>query len=391
MEEVVFEIEAVTPMFLGGADMENGVPEFRAASIKGLLRYWYRAIYPKAMSADEDRIFGSTDGRSPFRLKTDLIEPKYGEKGDLWEGTSIAYLGYGLLKIREKKTWTQRKYFHTGSKFRLSFRFPPSSPKNDKIFILRAFWALSMLGGLGSRSRRGFGSYKITSCNYSMPEVPPFTFADQHTFAKALKEFVNLIKYTTYDTKDDRNVPTHTCFSSKTSIVIQPVPYGHRLKATSGSLFMQGNMAMAALEDFALHLKNYRSAKVKAPKYIEDHDLMLHYLENGQTPESAPKRAAFGLPHNYFFSSTKMSGNVDLMDNDGKGRRGSPLFIHVQGFSDNSACGVFTFLPATLIPPTKKIRISGRGRPTVDVPPPDFSAVRHYMDDLINEGGERIL
>ncbi|MEI6315153.1 MAG: type III-B CRISPR module RAMP protein Cmr1 [Syntrophus sp. (in: bacteria)] len=199
MEEVVFEIEAVTPMFLGGADIENGVPEFRAASIKGLLRYWYRAIYPKSLPTDEVRIFGSTDGRSPFRLKTELIEPKFGEKGDSWEGTSIAYLGYGLLKIREKKTWTQRKYFHTGSKFRISFRFDTSFPQNDKIFVLRAFWALSMLGGLGSRSRRGFGSYKIISNPLSSPELPPVTFSDQHAFTKALKEFVKLIKTDNYN------------------------------------------------------------------------------------------------------------------------------------------------------------------------------------------------
>ncbi len=188
---------------------------------------------------------------------------------------------------------------------------------------------------------------------------------------------------------DNRDLPAYSCFSNKAMIAQRQVPADYHPKFKSNPNYPRGKQAMVVLEYVAEHLNNYRSAK-KSPKYMGDHDLMLNFLM-GQTPEAAPKRAAFGLPHNYFFSSTKMSGNVDLMDGESKGRRGSPLFIHIQGFSDNSACGVFTFLPATLIPPANKILISGRGRPTVKVPPPDFSAVRDYMDDLINDGGERIL
>lgn len=390
MEEVVFEIEAVTPMFLGGADIENGVPEFRAASIKGLLRYWYRAIYPKSF-ADEDRIFGSTDGRSPFRLKTEVVKPCIGEKGDdQWDRNPIAYLGYGPMQRNRdlKKTITTRKYFAPGSIFRLHFNFPARLPPQDRISILRAFWALSMLGGLGTRSRRGFGSYKIIPCHHSVPEVPPFTFSDQPAFTKALKEFVKLIKTDNYNINDNRDFPAYSCFSNKAMIACRQVPSDYHPKFKSTPQYQQGKAAMAVLEYFAYHLNNYRTAKAKTPKFIEDHDLMLNFL-NGKAPSSAPRRAAFGLPHNYRFSSNGKSGNVDWMDHDGKGRRGSPLFIHVQSFSDNSACGLFTFLPAELIPAGKKLTLSGNGQ-KVPVPPPDFTAVEQYMDSIV-KGGERIL
>ena len=33
-----------TPLFLGGADLQNGRPELRPPSIKGVLRFWWRAL-----------------------------------------------------------------------------------------------------------------------------------------------------------------------------------------------------------------------------------------------------------------------------------------------------------------------------------------------------------
>lgn len=38
-----FTLKVLTPMFMGGADPE-GAPELRAASIRGAMRFWFRAI-----------------------------------------------------------------------------------------------------------------------------------------------------------------------------------------------------------------------------------------------------------------------------------------------------------------------------------------------------------
>jgi CRISPR-associated protein Cmr1 len=41
MDSKEFEVEVVTPMFLGGAN--NLEAELRVPSIKGMLRFWWRA------------------------------------------------------------------------------------------------------------------------------------------------------------------------------------------------------------------------------------------------------------------------------------------------------------------------------------------------------------
>ncbi|MBA4369031.1 MAG: type III-B CRISPR module RAMP protein Cmr1, partial [Desulfobacterium sp.] len=43
IETKEFEVEIVTPMFLGGSDPKKA--ELRAPSVKGALRFWWRALY----------------------------------------------------------------------------------------------------------------------------------------------------------------------------------------------------------------------------------------------------------------------------------------------------------------------------------------------------------
>jgi len=70
-------LEAVTPLFLGGAD-PRGEPELRAASIRGALRFWLRALLGgvigdkdlDALRKAESAVFGSTDtGASPVVVR----------------------------------------------------------------------------------------------------------------------------------------------------------------------------------------------------------------------------------------------------------------------------------------------------------------------------------
>ena len=71
MEKIIFECESITPMFMYGADGKT--PELRPASIKGVMRFWWRAIHGDLpldkLKKQEDEIFGSTDKRSSFSIK----------------------------------------------------------------------------------------------------------------------------------------------------------------------------------------------------------------------------------------------------------------------------------------------------------------------------------
>ena len=123
---------------------------------------------------------------------------------------------------------------------------------------------------------------------------------------------------------------------------------------------------------------------------IADHDAMLAYLTTGKIGR-APNRSAFGLPHNYFFTKSlrSVSGEVNLMNAGSKGRRASPLLLHVQGLEDETFCVVATFLPARLIPEGREVEVSGRGQVPRSVGlDDDFSAVTGFLDRLVKKGEE---
>ena len=62
MDKIILKCEIVTPMFCYGADGKT--PELRAPSLKGALRFWWRAIHPnldlERLKKEETEIFGGS-------------------------------------------------------------------------------------------------------------------------------------------------------------------------------------------------------------------------------------------------------------------------------------------------------------------------------------------
>lgn len=171
------DLETVTPMFLGGAD-PRGEPELRAASVRGALRFWLRALLGGALGdrnlADlrraENEVFGSTEtGASPVIVRV--------------EGVVTSGSFPPLLHNPRKKF--EFKGISPGEKF--SITLIPRAPYRDIPEIART--ALTMflsLGGLGKRARRGFGSLIVRSA--SGAEFPDYSDGDR--FSKWLKGFI---------------------------------------------------------------------------------------------------------------------------------------------------------------------------------------------------------
>ena len=71
MNQIIFECETITPMFMYGADGKT--PELRPTSVKGVMRFWWRAINGHLslieLKKQEDEIFGSTEKKSSFSIK----------------------------------------------------------------------------------------------------------------------------------------------------------------------------------------------------------------------------------------------------------------------------------------------------------------------------------
>ncbi|MBW2050399.1 MAG: type III-B CRISPR module RAMP protein Cmr1, partial [Deltaproteobacteria bacterium] len=137
METREFEVEVVTPLFLGGADPRKA--ELRTPPIKGALRFWWRALYGsddlKDMKEREGEIFGSTTRKASFSIQlkdTGNLKPTSanlprGEmiptkaKGKTFRISIIQYLAYGLCQYdrSKKRNVYIREHLLPGTKFKL--------------------------------------------------------------------------------------------------------------------------------------------------------------------------------------------------------------------------------------------------------------------------------
>lgn len=345
----------VTPMFLGGADPRQVDSKiFRNASLKGALRFWWRALNwgrmlkeasqnktkaLKKLHEEEGRLFGkASDGKdsqqSQVHLSSRLHNAKLGSVGNPSLDSLGYLLGQGLYSFKEKNT---RNYLSDGQ-LELTLTFKPGIQDSDIASVKQAAIALGIFGGLGSRSRKGIGSLSIKAID------------DQDNFQKfttreAITQFI--------DTLD---------FSAAADAPLSALTH-----ATRVDISITGNDSLKVLEQVGSEQQLYRSYGRKFPnkdqhevngqkarqKFRSDHDNVLA-ASQGENLQNLPKRAVFGLPHNYFFSST---GKKVEINSENEGRRASPLFIHIHALENTEFIAIQTLLPGEFLPESMAIDI----------------------------------
>ena len=349
MEEV--KLRVITPLFLRGAKAKV---EFRPPSLKGVLRFWFRARYPGRLN-EEPGIFGSTEtGQASFliRVPDPPVPPE--RKTELLG--SLSYLGYGL----DDKGRGPYCYIQPGEEIVVRFIFRPHSKIDGRKEVMESLRCLCLLGGLGARSRRGFGSV------VNLADLP----AD-------IDELCNQIA----GICQRDNLPAevgHTAFSQRMRVVIPFVA-----KKWSD-----------ALQKIGHELQRFRSNCTeipKTPRFSRDRDLIYNTIR-GIRPTTVPQRVMFGLPHNYFFRNLgSKTASVTGVKRD---RRASPLLIHIHLLADGRHAVVVSFLPAPLVPADEKLRITVGKKPNEKVydglpVPSDLSAVESFMGHLTRLSGSR--
>ena len=179
MEEIIFELETVTPLFIAGADQRNIENEgLRAPSLRGLLRWWFRALAGNYTGNDimslkraEDEIFGSTTSKSKMSLITSgenepiqiTRECRSWNEATVWSNW-VDYFFFSCLDKRKDRRKNRIKvkskpFYPETSKFKIIMFGEESKLR----IYLSSFWALVYLGGIGFRARRGGGCLKIRS------------------------------------------------------------------------------------------------------------------------------------------------------------------------------------------------------------------------------------
>lgn len=344
INDLVIKLETLTPLFLGGADQEKAA-ELRVPSIKGQLRFWYRATDPDYRRY-EARLFGSTDaGQSGVMLSLRGANLPTQAKGEVWRESALAYLGYGpvIYEKGQKAPVTQRSYIKPGAMYEMQCRFRPWLNRDDRMRIIRALKAWTLFGGLGSRSRRGFGSLQVQQLGDEWAG-PPATLDELET---RCRECLNLVSTSS-------GLPDLTAFSSRSVIKLVPIP---------------NNPPdwRPALQWTGEKLRQFRSCRGNTnPRFQLDHDLFYDVI-SGTDPGRCPERHVFGLPHNYFTPKNGqrkmdvMAEQVIGIDEQGKERvkpierRASPLFIRIHRLKSGEYVALLAFLPSQYLPSDSRL------------------------------------
>lgn len=343
-----------TPMFCSGYDQKKA--EVRLSSFKGALRFWWRTLMwsvvndSNALRNKEAEIFGSSDqgvGQSKARLLW-INPPSFDEPNEkIFENSGyqgIHYLGYGVMETysNAKKGTRAGQLKDRGiiekGEFTVAIRLASQLNAEQKEKITHALILLGTFGGLGSRSRKGFGSLSLTEL--ALDDKPVKLPVDVYS---RMKMVLGTLK---------SELPPWPAFSNRDCII--------QIKGQSSALALLNNIGLA--------LRKYRSYK-EDKNFIHDHDSIRDYLSKGKEPKTPPERIAFGLPHNYFFSSlNKAKADVVAISNGQQiNRRSSSLFIHVDITTSGAASAQLLFLPSCFLPEGSEVVIKDGARRRRDV------------------------
>lgn len=164
-------LRIVTPLFSGDDAVTSG-DTVRVPSIRGALRFWFRAVSaghgvtdPAVLWQQEEEVFGSTNTPSPIALRirerhlqsTFQHFPQWAVPPPNASMPGVQYLlGPGLWSPKEG---VLRPFIPPGRSFELDIRFSRIE-KIDARFMY-ALWAWLTFGGLGARTRRGLGQLRL--------------------------------------------------------------------------------------------------------------------------------------------------------------------------------------------------------------------------------------
>lgn len=157
-------LEVVTPI-LGGSHQTRAIDDvdvIRTPSVRGHLRFWWRALYASQCSSTEDlyrresalwgRAANDGGGRSAVEIRVD-VEGNGGAIDDSDIDLQQTLGAYALWPARAEK---RRK---PGTRFVLTLKV--AGTDTDEVEIKNALRAWILFGGYGGRTRRGLGSLKV--------------------------------------------------------------------------------------------------------------------------------------------------------------------------------------------------------------------------------------
>jgi CRISPR-associated protein Cmr1 len=383
----VTEIEAtyrvVTPCFCGGAEQQA---EFRLPSFKGVLRFWWRALAWRRWRGDlsaidhqEVCLFGGAGvGQSKVVLHaaTDR-RPSVQPVGTVLSmdgrdpiGEGARYLGYGVMHA-----FDSAKSGVSAAELIRECLMPPLAVTirlrcrgldvGQHSSLVDALEAVGLFGGIGARSRRGYGSLSLRTLTVNGEERwrEPGSLAAFR--AEACRFLVGA---------GSAHLPEFTAFS----------PRGRHVLLTSQHTDAMGllNLVGSELVRFRSSGRNGRILGGREPaerRFKGDHLLVVQ----GGRVKAHPRRVAFGLPLNFGKLRHLQVGPADSLN-----RRASPLLIHLhEGASGPIA--VVSLLPARFLPGSRPQILVGGTPVAQQAESTLYQPVHEFLDRLLDPAQRR--
>lgn len=253
-----YKMTFITPCFCSGANSE--LPELRASSVRGQLRWWFRAL---GGSRDaEKKIFGGvaqkkgdSNVRSGVMVRTRLVKegtdwtlPQFNPtdpESYVWYYAKVSGVDPDAPKSEKDRggpRWLNGAYFAPGTTWELQIIYHDESLDSNTLFQ-NALKCFLTLGGIGLRVTRGLGTFECDSVVYGddirqILKAAAFLVEERNVRENMLyDEIGNLIKGTRermgWKINDDGETlsPMGSSKTRQTSAVyFRPVKIGGQLK-----------------------------------------------------------------------------------------------------------------------------------------------------------------
>ena len=371
------KITFLTPCFLGGAE-PTSQSEFRLASLKGLLRYWWRQFQDQSNTATlfnkESEIFGSREKGSGFflyELDRSGLCFEQSQNGYTQRSGGKSYLFFSCIPRGQNQPG--RNWIKEGSS--ISFAICFVKPDDNQIKqILLSLWLLQTFGGLGSRSRRGAGSFQVEAAEVQDATADIETWV-QNLFNSQASDLVNVININNRCNKDNR----FQLIADNSPIYVNLTQQNH---------FHQFRpMAHTSCADEILEMLGQRMRTFRSCFTFNNRSNLLPHIQAAALHKAGKtniyegpnpiEKTAFGLPIIFNFKKRDKNGTL-IQDDRGRQkfedwritlrpnsyeRRASPLFISIKKDpKQNNYYANLLILWGSFLPQNERIAIIKRRR-----------------------------
>lgn len=377
------QLEVVTSAFLGrfpesDPPVASGEIPFPVPSLRGVLAYWLRTLAGPYIGDDitqllrvESELFGAAAGAgrpSHILLRSERVPvsapPDKSEVGS--DYLDLAYLmGPGLISDDEPRPRRLRPRRVT-----VSLRNLGGELHAD--LLLSALWALRAFGGVGARSRRGFGTLAVADNARGTPVVARFKREwlirdDIRDLPQVLGCVETAIAELGVPRGGFTRAPAYPCFAPGAFHAEE-----HSLGA-GGTDLVRLAVLGKLLRDFRRPVTNRKGRQITS-----GYDEVIRPFSTGRTPESPFRDGALGLPVVYTLDGGMGSATVEPVVDDKSARRASPLWLRLTRVSGEWRLRSLA-LHAEWLPSEVKLRATSGGR-SADVRKPSPDEVRETVD-----------